>query len=312
MTDAAVAPGRASARTLGLLAVGTAVLTFSFGSTLVKKAGIPGPTLAFWRMLMTSCSWALILWVTERRYVTRHELRRALLPGTIFGLNITLFFSGVTRTTVANAEFIGSLTPVILIPAGALLFHEKVNVRALSFGLVSLVGLAIVLFNAPTTGEASWTGNLLIVGAVVLWAGYLMSSRKLRQDMSVQAIMAAIMPIATVAVFPVALLRGELDDVTARSIPYMVVLALLTGTVAHGMMVFAQRTVPIGTIGLLQVAQPALAVVWAFLLLDQGIRPVQLVGMALVMVGQIAVVTATRRADQQAARDASDASAPVT
>lgn len=286
----------APARPLGLFALGIAVLCFSLGSTLVKKAGIPGPTMAFWRMLLTAASWTTILWFTEHRTITRAELRRALVPGVVFGLNIVCFFTGVTKTSVANAEFIGSLTPVILIPAGALLFHEKVNTRALSFGLVSLVGLAIVLFNAPTTGEASWTGNLLIVGAVALWAGYLLSSRKLREDMSVQAIMAAIMPIATVAVFPVALLRGELDDVTARSIPYMVVLALLTGTLAHGMMVFAQRSVPIGTIGLLQVAQPALAVVWAYLLLDQGIRPIQLLGMALVMVGQIAVVTATRRA----------------
>lgn len=303
----ATAARRQSARTLGLAAMGVAVLTFSLGSTLVKKAGIPGPALAFWRMVLTSMSWGLILWVTERRTVTRHELRRALLPGTIFGLNITLFFTGVTRTTVANAEFIGSLTPIILIPAGALLFHEKVNLRALSFGLVSLAGLAIVLFNAPSSGEASWTGNLLIVGAVVLWAGYLMTSRKLREDMSVQAIMAAIMPIASLAVLPIAVVRGELDDVTVASLPYIVVLAVLTGTIAHGFTVFAQRTVPIGTIGLLQVAQPALAVVWAYLLLGQTILPVQLAGMGLVMIGQIAVVTATHRAGQTTRREAIEA-----
>jgi drug/metabolite transporter (DMT)-like permease len=36
---------------------------------------------------------------------------------------------------------------------------------------------------------------------------------------------------------------------------------------------------------MLQVAQPALAVGWAFLLLDEEIRPIQLVGMALVVIG---------------------------
>jgi hypothetical protein len=45
----------------------------------------------------------------------------------------------------------------------------------------------------------------------------------------------------------------------------------------------------------MQVAQPALAVAWAYVLLDQDLRPIQLVGMALVIAGLVAVVTMTRR-----------------
>ena len=282
-------------RQLGLIALCIAIVCFSFGSTLVKKAGIPGPTMAFWRMLMTTASWSIILWAKERRMVTRAELHRAIIPGMLFGLNITCFFTGVTTTSVANAEFIGALTPLILVPAGALLFKERLNVRALSFGFVSLIGLAIVLFNAPPNGVATWQGNVIVVGAMFLWASYLLTSRRLRQDMSVQAIMASIMPIATLTVLPIVSVRGELDDVTARSIPYMVILAVMTGTIAHGLIVFAQRSVPLSTIGILQVAQPALAVCWAYLLLDQSIRGIQLVGMSLVIAGLLAVVITTRR-----------------
>ena len=210
-------PGGAAAaptRPLGLFALGIAVVCFSLGSTLVKKAGIPGPTMAFWRMLLTAASWTAILWFTEHRTITRAELRRALVPGVVFGLNIVCFFTGVTKTSVANAEFIGSLTPLIVVPAGAILFHEKINTKALWFGLLSIVGLTIVLFNAPPRGSASWTGNFLIVGAVCLWAAYLLTSRRLRETMSVQAIMAAIMPIAAVTVFPITLATGNLDEAT--------------------------------------------------------------------------------------------------
>ena len=45
----------------------------------------------------------------------------------------------------------------------------------------------------------------------------------------------------------------------------------------------------------MQVGQPALAVGWAYVLLGQGIRPVQLLGMALVLGGLLAVVLVTRR-----------------
>ena len=49
----------------------------------------------------------------------------------------------------------------------------------------------------------------------------------------------------------------------------MLILTLLTGVAAHGLLVYAQRTIQIGTIGIAQVVQPALAVVWSFLLLGE-------------------------------------------
>lgn len=278
-----------------------AILAFSLGSTIVKKSGIPGPTMAFWRMLLTSALWLAILRVTERRWITTAEIRKALVPGIVFGLNITAFFTGVTKTSVANAEFIGALTPVILVPAGALLFKERINGRALWFGLVSFVGLMLVLFNVPATSVATWEGNFIIVLAMFSWAVYLLSSRRLRAEMSLPAILSSVMIVASVTVFPLALFTGNIDEVTVSSVPYIVLLAIMTGTGAHGLIVYAQQSVPVGTISILQVAQPALAVVWAYLILDQTIRPIQVVGMALVLAGLTAVVTASR---QVAARSA--------
>lgn len=246
-----------------------AIVAFSLGSTIVKKSGIPGPTMAFYRMILTSVLWAVVLRVTEHRFVTRAELRRALVPGVVFGLNITAFFTGVTKTSVANAEFIGALTPVILVPVGAFVLKERINLRSLWFALVSLAGLMLVLFNTPTTGAASWSGNLFILMAMLSWATYLLTSRRMRADMSVQAILCSVMIVASFTIFPLALVSGHLDDLTMHSVPYVVGLALMTGTGAHGLIVYAQSTVPIGTISLLQVSQPALAVVWGV----PGARP---------------------------------------
>ena len=80
----------------------------------------------------------------------------------------------------------------------------------------------------------------------------------------------------------------HVDPVRAAKGPY-------GGTVAHGFIVFAQRTVPVGTIGIIQVAQPALAVGWAYLLLDQELRPIQVLGMVLVLAGLLTVVLVSRR-----------------
>jgi drug/metabolite transporter (DMT)-like permease len=65
---------------------------------------------------------------------------------------------------------------------------------------------------------------------------------------------------------------------------------------------FAQREVDVATIGIIQVAQPALAVCWSFVVLGEAIRPAQVPGMILVIVGLAAfTIVSQRRAQQQPA-----------
>jgi drug/metabolite transporter (DMT)-like permease len=109
--------------------------------------------------------------------------------------------------------------------------------------------------------------------------------------------MAHITPIATVVTLPVALVvfPGTLFEVTGRSVVFISLLAVLTGTVAHGLMVYAQHSVPVGVISLAQVAQPALAVTWSVLFLGSSVVGIQIVGMAMVIAGIAAVTVATQR-----------------
>jgi drug/metabolite transporter (DMT)-like permease len=90
---------------------------------------------------------------------------------------------------------------------------------------------------------------------------------------------------------------------------YMLILTLLTGVAAHGLMVFAQKTIPIGTIGITQVIQPPLAFVWSFLLLGERLNGEQFVGIAIVLSGLLAFLLVNQRANRVIARTALTASA---
>ena len=272
-----------------------AVVTLSAGSTAIRKAGAPGPTIAFWRMLISSVIWMVLLRVKEGRLVSAAEFRRALWTGVTLGFNILLFYTAATKTSVANLEFIGALAPLLLLPAGAILFHEKVDRRAAMFGIISIVGLAVVLFNAPKRGAATGFGNGLAVLSLFTWSSYLLASRQLRRGMSVATLMASALPIATVVTLPLVVFNGDIGQVDARSMVYIAGLAVMTGVLAHGLIVFAQRKVPIGIMSLMQVGQPAMAVVWSAIFLSQTIRPVQIVGMAMIVCGLAAVVVQTQR-----------------
>jgi drug/metabolite transporter (DMT)-like permease len=283
-----------SARTYGALAVLGVVVAFSLSSTLVKRAESPGVLLAFWRLIVVSLVWNAYLWSTGRRVTLRH-VRQALIPGLFFGLNLAAFFSGATHNSVANAALIGSLAPFLIVPLGAKLFTEYYDPRALGFALVAFGGVGLVLFNAPPNGDASLRGNLFGLLAMFLWVGYVVSTRHYRRDMDVATFMATVSPIAAVAVLPLAVAHGGVFGMSSTGWTYMLILALLTGVAAHGLLVFAQKTIQIGTIGIAQEVQPALAVVWSFLLLGETLRPWQAVGVAVVVGGLLAFTVLNQR-----------------
>ena len=170
--------------------------------------------------------------------------------------------------------------------------------RALLFALVALAGVGIVLFSAPPRGDASLRGNILGVLAMLLWTAYVVSTRHFRRDMDVATFMSTVSPIAAVAVLPLAVAHGGVFGMSATGWTYMLILALLTGVAAHGLLVFAQKTIQIGTIGIAQVAQPALAVVWSFLLLGEVVNHRQMAGIAIVVSGLLAFVVLNQRGDR--------------
>ena len=281
--------GGLSAMTLGVMAVVGLVVAFSLSSTLVKRAESPGVLVAFWRMLIVSVLWNAVLWSTGRR-ITRGDVRQVWLPGIFFGLNLAVFFAGATHNSVANAALIGSLAPFLIVPAGAWLFGEHIDPRALVFALIAFGGVALVLFNAPPAGDASLEGNVFGFIAMLLLVAYVSSTRYFRREMDVTTFMATICPIATVAVLPIALAHGDVLSLSATGWTFTLILTVTSGFAAQGLLVFAQKSIQIGTIAISQVAQPALAVCWSFLLLGEVVNERQMVGIALVVAGLFAFV----------------------
>jgi drug/metabolite transporter (DMT)-like permease len=291
---AATRPRAISARALGALAVVGVVIAFSLSSTLVKRAASPGVLVAFWRMTTVSVVWNVYLRATGRR-VTLQDVRQALVPGVFFGLNLAIFFAGATHNSVANAALIGSLSPFLIVPIGARLFGEHFDLRALVFALAAFGGVALVLFSAAPNGDASTRGNVFGLTAMLLWTCYVSSTRHFRRDMDVATFMATVSPIAAVAVLPLAIANGDVFGMSGTGWTYMLILTFLIGVAGHGLMVFAQKTIPIGTIGIAQVVQPALAVVWSYLLLSETVRGWQILGIAIAMSGLAAFLVLNQR-----------------
>lgn len=296
MTRTVDAPpdGRAPSpsRALGIVAVVTAVVSFSVSSPLIKWSGDTGSVIAFWRMFGAVAAWWTVLVVRHLRtghpYPSVRTWTLVTPAGLCFGANIALFFTAVTRTSIAHAEFIAALTPLVLLPAGAFFFAEHPNWGALRFGAISIVGVALVLFFGEAGGDARASGDLLMILVILLWTAYLLTSKRaLRTGVETMDFMACVMPMGLLTAGPIAALLagGDVLGLGARGWIVVVLLTLLTGMLAHGCIVIAQGALPVASIGVLQTAQPALAVLWGFIILGEAVRFAQAIGMALVIVG---------------------------
>ena len=283
---------RLSGRTLGLLAMVVAVVSFSTSSPLIKWSESTGSVVAFWRMIGAVLGWWLVVAIsrvrTGRPAPTASTWRLALAPGLAFGANIAVFFTAITKTSIAHAEFISALTPLVLLPAGAFFFGERPNWNALRWGVFSIVCVALVLFFGPDQGVSSVSGDVLMIGVIALWTTYLLTSKRVRASgVGVLDFMACMMPIGVLTAGPIAVIiaGSEVFGLSAKGWLVVVILTLLTGMLSHGCIVFAQQHIPVATIGIMQTAQPALAVFFAYLILDEEVRAPQVLGMVLVITG---------------------------
>lgn len=265
-----------------------AIISFSLSTPIVKWAGEPGVVMAFWRMWFALALWWIVMLAMRRPMPDARTWRLVAPAGLFFGLNISVLFTAVTRTSIAHAEFIATMTPLLAVPASALLFGERPNLSSLRFGLISLVGVVLVLFFGPAQGSATLGGDLLVVCVLGIWTSYLMFTKRARAaGIDTVTFMACMVPTGLLTTVPVALvLRGdEIFDLALRGWWVALLLAVLTGMVAHGCVAFAQQHLPIQTITVMQVAQPALAVLFAFMILGEEVRWPQVIGMGLVITG---------------------------
>ena len=130
------------------------------------------------------------------------------------------------------------------------------------------------------------------------WTGYLLFTKRARaHGVDTVTFMACMMPLGLITTIPMAIVLAgeEILSMTRRGWLVAAALAILTGMIAHGCIAFAQQHLPIATITVMQTSQPALAVFFAFLILGEEVRGLQVVGMVLVIAGVTAFTLVSQR-----------------
>ncbi|MGK0477012.1 MAG: drug/metabolite transporter (DMT)-like permease [Ilumatobacter sp.] len=282
MTKVAVEPA-ASRRTmrLGLAASAGGFWLVSIAPVIVAGSEVHGLVMAFWRSWIGFAVLGLIL--TAKRQLTWQVFRATAPMGFSFGLSIGFFFWASQITSIANASLITVLQPVPLLLAAHLLFNEKLTGRDISFAALAIVGAIFLVLAGQSEGTGDIRGDLLAFASILAGGGYFVFGKRLRETMSVLAVMAGMFAWAGIVMTPFVVISGE--RVLARGGDAWLevfAVAIIPG-IGHLLLNASHGRAPLNLMSVLILLVPVNATLLAYFFLDQRVSVLQIVGGATVI-----------------------------
>lgn len=265
------------------------VVSVQFGgalaATLVPEIGAAGSVLL--RLVLAT---ALLLVIARPRL--RGHSRRDLATVGCFGLALGLmnfaFYAALGHLPIGvtvTIEFVGPLT------LAAVLSRRPRDLVA-----VAAAGLGVVLISRALSlplAELESTGILLALAAGVCWAAYIIFSGRTGAAFPQLEGLALAMVVATVAILPFGLwdvARHGTEVWTTEVFLKGLGIAVLSSVLPYSLELFALRRLAPAVFGILLSLEPAVAALAGLLVLGQRLDPVQLLGMALVVLASILVL----------------------
>ena len=275
----------------GAAAIAFAVVVWGFGPILIKKTELPNLVLAFWRLWLGFAVLAVVFAVGGGR-IRWAALRASAVGGVFFGVNVALFTAAVQRTSVAEVTLVSSFQPVLVLLVAGPMFGERAGRREILLVIASLVGVAVFEAGAMSGPVWSLSGYLFAVGALLTFTGYYLASKRARERLDAVEYMTSALFVAAVVVTPVVLLSGQpVGAVQGRTWMWLALFVLFPGALGHVLVNWAHRFVDVTISSLIVVGLPVVAALLAWILLDESLGPLELIGGAAV-IGCVAAIAA--------------------
>lgn len=267
-----------------LIAAITAVTAWGVGPLMTRAMSVSTQTLVFWRLIVGVPLMAVIAYATGGGFTTA-LLKRTAVPGILFSLSMMTGFASVQRTSVANATLITTLQPALVLLVAPRLFNERWRRRTLVLSGSAFAGVLLVVLAAASTSGAHVSGDLLALANVCIWTTYFVMTKRLRNEgIHSWSFLAAVFLWSNVVVVPWALLTtNDIGQMNKFDWIRVVGMAAGPGVVGHGAMTWAQRHIDVTLASLLGLMSPVISTVGAWIIFDQTLRPLQVLGGAVVL-----------------------------
>lgn len=268
--------------TLGMVFTQTGA---SFAKGLFPLVGAAGATTL--RLTLAALVLLLVFRPWQKR-LDRAQWRAVLAYGAVMGAMNLFFYAALQSIPLGVAVALEFTGPLAVALAGSR--------KPLDFAWIVLAvsGLGLLLPLGQTGGEIGLPGVLLALAAGACWAGYIIFGQRAGTGGGPHITALGVSVAALIALpFGVATAGTALLD--PAILPIALGVALLSSAIPYALDMVALPHIPSRLFGILMSGQPALGALSGFLILGETLSPLQLAGIAAVIVASLgATVTIAR------------------
>jgi len=277
---------------IALLALCSGAVAIAFAPIFVRLSSIGPSATAFWRLTLALP--ALWLWLVLEgqgrnrfhRSLSTADYVRLSTAGLCFAGDLAVWHWSIRLTSVANATLLANFAPIFVALGGWLFLRQRVGLTFLLGMTIALLGTTLMVGTSLRISVAHLWGDTLGLITAVFYAGYILSVKRLRGDLSAATIMAWSGAVTATALFLVVLCSGEhLLPPQAAGWRPLIGLALISQVAGQGLIAYALAHLPAAFSSVTLLLQPLMATVFAWLILNEAIGPWQALGGVLVLGG---------------------------
>ena len=278
-----------------VIAALTAITAWAIGPLFTKSMSVGTPSIVFYRIIIGTP----IMIAMSYRFgdgLSIALLKKAALPGLLFGTSMLAGFAGIRMTSVANATLIGNMQPVLIIFLAPKLFGERLRARQLLFAGTALAGVLTVVLAAASTSGAHLSGDLMSVLNVFIWTAYFLIAKKRRlSGVDGWSFLAAAFCWSCLVVIPFgAIASNDLGQVTPKDLLFVLCMALGPGVIGHGLMTWSQSHLDVTLASILGLLGPVISTTLAWLVFGESLTVLQILG-GLVVIGALSLLVKDQR-----------------
>ena len=272
---------------LGALLLGATCIALSPIFVRVSEAG-PTAT-AFWRVALAVPVLWLLYFLKSKARSQRYSGKWPLLlaAGFAFAGDLGFWHTSIKLTSVANSTLLANLAS-IFVTLAAWMFLKQNPTRLFLAGLAAaLVGVGLLVHTSLAFSSTGLLGDALGVVTAMFYAGYILAVKGLRdRGETTLHLMAVTSTITALFLFPVALASGEpMLPSSAFGWWMLIGLALISHAAGQGLIAYALAHLPAAFSSVSLLFQPVMAALFAWLLLAEGLVPLQIAGGVVVLFG---------------------------
>lgn len=272
---------------LGALLVGAACIALS---PIFVRLSEAGPTAtAFWRVALAVPVLWILFFLKSRTRTQRYAGKWPLLlaAGLAFAGDLGFWHASVQLTSVANSTLLANLASIfVTLAAWVFLRHKPTGVFLAGLG-AALLGVGLLVHTSLAFSATGLAGDALGVVTAMFYAGYLLAVKGLRdRGEATLYLMAVTSTITALLLFPVALATGEtVLPASASGWWILIGLALISHAAGQGLIAYALAHLPAAFSSVSLLSQPVMAALFAWVLLSEGLTPLQILGGLIVLAG---------------------------